>query len=85
MLFVRDYQNNLFANKELDLGKARSPQHVVKTALKAINQDKHFAVDGALNMIQSHFSRLFPRWFVLKTTGLEGKKATNANDKTPEE
>lgn len=78
-------KTNLFANKELDLSKARSPQQVVKTALKAINQNKHFAVDSALNMIQSHFPRLFPRWFVLKTTGLEGKKATNVDDKTLEE
>jgi short-subunit dehydrogenase len=55
--------------KAPSFGKLRSPEQVVSTALRALQQGRSFVVDGASNAISSTLPRILPRKVVAKVAG----------------
>jgi short-subunit dehydrogenase len=55
---------------ESTFGKKRTTESVVKTALKALERGKSYAVDGRLNYLLANLIRLSPRGLAARTTGL---------------
>ncbi|MCC7086822.1 MAG: SDR family oxidoreductase [Pirellulales bacterium] len=54
---------------EAALGKKRSPEQVVATALRGLEQRRSLVVDGAVNGLLSHGPRFIPRWLAAKFAG----------------
>ncbi|PWK10259.1 SDR family NAD(P)-dependent oxidoreductase [Tumebacillus permanentifrigoris] len=50
-------------------GKLRTPQQVVSSALKGLEQNRSFVVDGAQNAFTTQLPRLLPRKLVAKMAG----------------
>lgn len=66
-------ETNLFTAAEApeaELGRARSPQQVVATALAALDKRRSLVIDGLKNTLFSHGPRLIPRWFAAKCAGV---------------
>jgi uncharacterized protein len=51
---------------EAALGRKRSAQQVVATALRGLEQGRSLVVDGKVNGLLSHGPRLIPRWLAAK-------------------
>jgi uncharacterized protein len=63
---------NLFSSAaapEAELGRPRTSQQVVATALAGLDQRKSVIVDGWKNSLLTHGPRLIPRWFAAKFAG----------------
>jgi len=61
---------NLFkAAPKAELGKPRSSEQVVATALAGLDKGRSLVVDGLKNSLLSHGPRLIPRWFAAKCAG----------------
>lgn len=54
---------------EAALGKPRTPEQVVATALAALTRGRSIVVDGWKNSLLSHGPRVIPRWFAAKCAG----------------
>lgn len=54
---------------EAALGKARTAEQVVATALNGLDKKRSLVVDGLKNRLLSHGPRLIPRWFAAKCAG----------------
>jgi uncharacterized protein len=54
---------------EAALGKKRSAQQVVRTALRGLEQGRSLVVDGKVNGLLSHGPRFIPRWLAAKFAG----------------
>lgn len=54
---------------EAALGRPRTPEQVIATALAALAKRRSIVVDGLKNSILSHGPRLIPRWFAAKCAG----------------
>lgn len=54
---------------EAALGKPRTAEQVVATALAGLEKRRSLVVDGLKNSILSHGPRLIPRWFAAKFAG----------------
>jgi short-subunit dehydrogenase len=57
------------AAPEAALGKPRSPEQVVATALAGLDKRRSLIVDGLKNSLLSHGPRLIPRWFAARFAG----------------
>jgi short-subunit dehydrogenase len=55
--------------KEAALGKPRTSEQVVATALRGLDRRKSLVVDGLKNSLLSHGPRLIPRWFAARCAG----------------
>lgn len=64
---------------EAALGKPRTAEHVVSTALSALDRKRSLVVDGLKNSLLSHGPRLIPRWFAARCAGqaVRPKQAKN--------
>ncbi|HEY2881115.1 MAG TPA: SDR family oxidoreductase [Pirellulales bacterium] len=62
-LFVRA------AAPEAALGKPRTSEQVVATALAGLDKRRSLVVDGMKNSLLSHGPRLIPRWFAARCAG----------------
>ena len=54
---------------EASLGKPRTAEQVVATALKGLDRRRSLVVDGLKNSLLSHGPRLIPRWFAARCAG----------------
>lgn len=54
---------------EAALGKPRTANQVVQTALAGLDRNRSLVVDGLKNSLLSHGPRLIPRWFAAKCAG----------------
>ncbi len=54
---------------EAALGKPRTPEQVVATALAGLDRKRSLVVDGLKNSLLSHGPRLIPRWFAARCAG----------------
>ncbi len=54
---------------EAALGKKRSPQQVVTTALRGLEQRRSIVVDGTINGLLTHGPRFIPRWLAARFAG----------------
>lgn len=54
---------------EAALGRKRSPEQVVATALRGLEQGRSLIVDGKINGLLSHGPRFIPRWLAAKLAG----------------
>jgi uncharacterized protein len=57
------------AAPEAALGKPRTAEQVVATALAALDRRRSLVVDGLKNSLLSHGPRLIPRWFAARFAG----------------
>ena len=53
-----------------DFGKRRTTEGVVKTALKALERNRSYAIDGRLNYFLANLIRLSPRGVAARMTGV---------------
>ncbi len=54
---------------EAALGRARSVNQVVATALKGLDKKRSLVVDGLKNSLLTHGPRMIPRWFAARCAG----------------
>lgn len=54
---------------EAALGKKRTPEQVVATALRGLEQRRSLVIDGKVNGLLSHGPRFIPRWLAAKFAG----------------
>lgn len=54
---------------EASLGKARTPEQVVATALSGLDKKRSLIIDGLKNSLLSHGPRLIPKWFAAQCAG----------------
>lgn len=57
------------AAPEASLGKARTAEQVVATALVGLDRKRSLVIDGLKNSLLSHGPRLIPRWFAAQCAG----------------
>jgi short-subunit dehydrogenase len=57
------------AAPEAALGKPRTAEQVVATALTSLDKKRSLVVDGRKNSLLSHGPRLIPRWFAARFAG----------------
>jgi uncharacterized protein len=54
---------------EAALGKKRTPEQVVATALRGLEKRRSLVVDGTMNGLLTHGPRFIPRWLAAKFAG----------------
>ena len=54
---------------EAALGRKRSPQQVVATAVRGLEQNRSLVIDGKINRLLTHGPRLIPKWLAAKFAG----------------
>lgn len=69
------------AAPEAAVGKPRTPEQVVATALTALARKRSIVVDGWKNSLLSHGPRLIPRWFAARCAG-QAVRRRNASKHT---
>jgi short-subunit dehydrogenase len=57
------------AGEGAQVGRARTPQQVVTTALRAYDRGDSVVVDGSRNRFMSASPRFFPRWLIARIAG----------------
>ncbi|BDE08072.1 dehydrogenase [Vulcanimicrobium alpinum] len=61
------------------LGRARSPEQVVRTALRALDRGRVVIVDGIANTLLAQSARISPRWLTRRVAGIMQKPSAPAN------
>lgn len=51
------------------VGKRRTPEQVVATGLRALEQGRSVVIDGTANALLAGMPRLAPRWLVTRIAG----------------
>ncbi|HEY1350890.1 MAG TPA: SDR family oxidoreductase [Ktedonobacteraceae bacterium] len=57
------------AGEAASVGRRRTPEQVVATGLRALEQGRSVAIDGSFNALLARVPRLFPRRFVARIAG----------------
>lgn len=57
------------AGEAASVGRRRTPEQVVATGLRALEQGRSVAIDGSFNALLAQIPRLFPRRFVAQVAG----------------